>query len=103
MPALSRAPLITSMPSTAKLQVPGREMYLCRVLPKVEKQPWGRERREGALSCSRGHREPRGGVGCRGMWEVPSRGGQAEDFGSHWAVEAQPGNVLGFCPLCSAP
>lgn len=77
-------PLVTSMASTAKLQVPGREMYLCRVLPKVEKQPWGGERTEGLSRVPRGHREPRGGSGCRGMWA-----GRAEDFGSHWPLEPE--------------
>lgn len=55
------APLGTSMPSTAKLQVPGTEMYFCRVLPKVEKQPWGQTDDGGDPSSTpHGCRELRG-------------------------------------------
>lgn len=42
------------MPSTAKLHIPGTEMYFCKVLLKVGKQPWaGRETMEAFLVLHR--------------------------------------------------
>lgn len=61
------APLSTSMPSTAKLQVPGTEMYFCKVLPKVEKQPWWGERRwRGSLALPAAAGSSEGEIGALG-------------------------------------
>lgn len=49
-----RAPRSTSMPSTTRLQIPGRDTNCCKVRPKAEKQPWRREMLEGLLMLPMG-------------------------------------------------
>lgn len=80
------------MPSTAKLHTPGTEMYFCKVLLKVGKQPWaGGETMEAFLVLHRaaGSSETERGTGRLGQVGASRRGSVSWRPGSHLCTEPQ--------------
>lgn len=106
-------------------------MYFCRVLPKVEKQPWGQTDDGGDPSCSPWLQGAQGeiggegtmvGLGELGTWgviglqnhgwavsqaPVPNAQGQRvllphrHEPGKCWGNRGQDRDLAGSCPTCS--